>query len=333
MIKSYVNLYFRTSVLCLWAHCAWSLILPLLIGCIGNGDKEDSWSHYKAGGLFLAGTPSVSPDGSKIVFSSPRSGRGDIVRVNRDGSGRVTLAGSDDFEAVPVYSPDGTKIAYVREKQGDRHIWIMNSDGSRNLQLTFGRVLDDLVDFSPDGSGILFDRSVPTGGNGRSLKSYFMRVDGSGLQPRPAGVVERGKTSHDGKTLIQSVYDGASKSYEIISADREGSGRRLMGKGIYPVYSPDYRHIFYCSSPYASDLCVMDADGARSRVVPTPPGTKTAPRVSGKVLSLGVYIREEREPSVILVDIDNIEVLNVLRDAPMGAGDAIGPGPVDQRQR
>ncbi len=48
-------------------------------GCHGG---EDSWAHYQGGGNFSSGPPSWSPDGSKIVFSTPCSGHGDIVRVS-----------------------------------------------------------------------------------------------------------------------------------------------------------------------------------------------------------------------------------------------------------
>ena len=71
-------------------------LLPLLLLLMGCFSGDDSWAHYEGGGMFQAGPPVLSPDGSAVVFATPCSGRGDIVRVNRDGTGRVRLAASED---------------------------------------------------------------------------------------------------------------------------------------------------------------------------------------------------------------------------------------------
>src|SRR4051812_28053178 len=80
-------------------------VATILTGCPGGpgalvgGYGEDSWAHYAGGGMFNGGTPSMSPDGAAVVFSTPCSGHGDVVRVGRDGSGRVRLTKTDDYEA------------------------------------------------------------------------------------------------------------------------------------------------------------------------------------------------------------------------------------------
>lgn len=260
-----------------------TLFASILTGCNGGpgglvgGYGEDSWAHFEGGGIFDGGTPSMSPDGTTLVYSSPCSGRGDVVRVNRDGTGRVKLAGSDDYEAHPIYSPDGARIAYVREHAGDRHIWSMNSDGTGKTQLTFGGVLDDIGEFSPDGSRIHFDRSQQTGGGGRFPKPYVMQSDGKSLRPRPV-------------KPESVVKDG--------------------------VASPDGKHIYFVSRPYARDLCVRDADGARERILPAPDGYKTVPRFSpdGRTLLIGVLTKGQRMTHIALIDVTREEVAGVLRD-------------------
>ena len=106
--------------------------------------REDSWRHYKSGGSYPARTPSMSPDGSVIIFSSPRSGNGDIYQVNSDGSSPIRLTSDPSFETDPIFSPDGSSIAFARETNGCRHIWLMNRDGTNLKQLTFGSVLEDI---------------------------------------------------------------------------------------------------------------------------------------------------------------------------------------------
>lgn len=177
-----------------------TLLLAIATGC-DSGD--DSWAHYQAQHIYNGGSPSVSPDQSSVVFSSPTSGPGDIYRVAREGSTRLTR--SEEFEAQPCYSPSGDKIAYVRETGGWRHIWIMSADGSNQTQLTTGRALDDLVSFSADGRRIEFTRAMPSSGLGREAVSYSIDSDGSNLHEHSPGLYRARNdefVSADGSRLI-----------------------------------------------------------------------------------------------------------------------------------
>src|SRR6266852_3937728 len=46
-----------------------------------GADRGGRMERYSAGGSFIGGCPSISPDGSVIVYSSPRTGNGDIYKV------------------------------------------------------------------------------------------------------------------------------------------------------------------------------------------------------------------------------------------------------------
>ncbi|MBV9927783.1 MAG: PD40 domain-containing protein [Acidobacteria bacterium] len=58
--------------------------------------------------------PALSPDGSRVAFSSRREGKFSLYVVDVDGSGlrRVTDGPGDDSE--PAWSPDGSRLAFVR---------------------------------------------------------------------------------------------------------------------------------------------------------------------------------------------------------------------------
>src|SRR5688572_21148318 len=113
-----------------------SLIFAIT-GCFPAG--VDSWAHYSGGGHYPARTPCMSPDGSAIVFSSPRTGNGDIYQITRDGLSRVRLTESPAFETDPIFSPDGSTIAFTREVDHRRHVWLMDRSGLNQRQLTSGR--------------------------------------------------------------------------------------------------------------------------------------------------------------------------------------------------
>ena len=93
------------------------------------------------------GQPSMSPDGTMIVFSGFRAsgggsgrGRGEIFTMNADGSRIRALTQDDAIEGGPAWSPDGTKIIYWRQgfEEGKTSLWVMNPDGSEQHRIFEG---------------------------------------------------------------------------------------------------------------------------------------------------------------------------------------------------
>lgn len=124
--------------------------------------------------------PAVSPDGSKIAFSSDRSGQTMIYVMNADGSSpkRITFAGK--FNASPSWSPDGQRIAFAGWSQDHFDIFTMKADGSDMIRITSAKKAngrwaqnEDPV-FSPDGRFLMYT-SNRTGTN----QVYISNLDGS----------------------------------------------------------------------------------------------------------------------------------------------------------
>jgi Tol biopolymer transport system component len=116
--------------------------------------------------------PSISPDGSKIVWrrvlptgGNSSSGRNsEIFVMNRDGSDPMNMTNSPAFDGYPSWSPDGMKIAFASNRngktRGNFHIYIMDSDGSNVTKILDNDALveDARPIWSPDGSKIIFNR-------------------------------------------------------------------------------------------------------------------------------------------------------------------------------
>lgn len=70
------------------------------------------------------GHPHFSPDGSKIVFWSERSGNREVWIMNADGSEQVQLTINPAEDGGANWSPDGSKIIFRSDRTGNNDIWI-----------------------------------------------------------------------------------------------------------------------------------------------------------------------------------------------------------------
>src|SRR5262249_33479678 len=77
--------------------------------------------------------PRFSPDGSKIVFVSDRSGAKNVWIANADGSKLHAVTKSDRINfSSPIWSADGDYVIAARAGQ----LWMYHKDGGSGLQLT-----------------------------------------------------------------------------------------------------------------------------------------------------------------------------------------------------
>ena len=94
-------------------------------------------------------TPSISPDGAKVVWVNRNEGsKGEVYAMNTDGTGKVRITTNNESEGSPCWSPDGTRIFYSRggayysaNANGSGEAYFPTIMGSSNTGLSF----------SPDG--------------------------------------------------------------------------------------------------------------------------------------------------------------------------------------
>ena len=123
-----------------------------------------------------------SPDSTRLVFSSDRSGNLDLYLAGAEGgeAARITTSAAADTNAA--WSPDGRTIAFSSDRDGDRDVFVVASDGTRERQLTRNAAEDVVLDWQP-----LQDTQAPaatalpgTGVRGRALRLRYRVVDDSG---------------------------------------------------------------------------------------------------------------------------------------------------------
>jgi TolB protein len=195
----------------------------------------------KFGGTNLS--PAWSGDGTKLAFSSSRSGDPEIYIVDQTGGNlkRITSAKGPDVSPVWNRKTDA-QIAWVSGRTGLPQIYTMEADGT-NVQ----RLTDQGYAVSPAWSP-----------NGQFLTLAWTRHYGPGAPG-----------SED-----LYIMDVASK--QIVQLTHDG------GRNDFPSWSPDGRHIVFQSSRSGSEqIWSMLADGSNVKQL-TFSGKNTQPNWSWK---------------------------------------------------
>jgi Tol biopolymer transport system component len=235
----------------------------------GGGDLESSYyvhliNQDGTGETAVTGTeenysPSVSPDGQKILFTCNYQ---NLCTMNVDGTGRTTIfSQSSGFPPQASFSPDGTKIVFSNSNT----IYVMNADGSGAVSLG---VTGELPVWSPDRSKIAFDdyRDV-----------YVMHADGTGQTRVTDGAAPATNPSWspDGSRIAFSRLDSSQADVYSIRLDGTGETGLTTSPDFdgSPAWSPDGQKIAFGSTrdhvpadpgffdDYVSEVYVMNADG------------------------------------------------------------------------
>ncbi|QEE12797.1 Tol-Pal system beta propeller repeat protein TolB [Bartonella krasnovii] len=123
---------------------------------------------------------SYSPDGTQIVFSSDRSGKPQIYKMNADGSDIQRISLNEGSYSTPIWSPRGDYIAFTKQLSGQFSIGVMRPDGQGERILTTG-FHNEGPTWAPNGRVLMFFRKNP----GMGPKIYTIDITGRNERQLP----------------------------------------------------------------------------------------------------------------------------------------------------
>ncbi len=143
----------------------------------------------------------VSPDGSKIVFTSTRGGDLDLWTMNIDGSEQIQITFGLGYDGGAFFSPDGKKLVFRASRPksaeaiaeykdflskglvapSDMEIYTCNIDGSDLKQITHLGKANWAPYFTPSGDKIIFSSNHKSE-RGYDFNLFLINTDGKGLE-------------------------------------------------------------------------------------------------------------------------------------------------------
>lgn len=214
----------------------------------------------------IALSPSWSPDGRRIAYTSYRTGQPFLYERDLGSGADRLLSDRDGINITPSYSPDGRTVAFATTVAGNTQIATIGPEGLR--QHTRGRGFENLSPtWSPDGRRFAFvsDRLgepqiyvMAPGGEPRLVSEYTYGSRGYSTSPdwSPAGPVVAYHTRIGGRMQVAALnVDG-------------GRPRVLTERFTHedPSWAPDGRHLVLASPDReGGGLFVLDTVTGRIR--------------------------------------------------------------------
>ena len=193
--------------------------------------------------------PSVSPDGSRVIFTGDDTGRTQLYSRDLLGKRVVQLTHEPMTATSPNWSPDGKSIVYsALPPAADAYqIFVADSDGNRPRQLTHDAASGSTQPtFSPDGSRIAFIRGHQTtvqGPNGSEIellanRIWVMNADGSDQRALTEGPRDAYPQWLDSHVVLFARQDVARGTTMIRGASLDGLQQRTYSPATVHVIEP-----------------------------------------------------------------------------------------------
>jgi Tol biopolymer transport system component/predicted Ser/Thr protein kinase len=181
--------------------------------------------------------PHFSPDGSRVVFSSDRSGVYEVWTCAADGSNQAQLTRLRGYSGAPRWSPDGRTIAFDSSVEGQNEIFTIGADGGPAARITNHPGMDVVPTWSRDSRWIYFTS------------------DRSGAQ-------QIWKIPADGGTAVQMTRHGGVNAFESAEGRNLYYAKGIDAAGVWrvPIHGGDEQPLLkHPAARYWGYMDVTDA--------------------------------------------------------------------------
>ena len=230
-----------------------------------DGSHQRQLTHQNSISL----SPRISPDGSRLAFSSLTKTGWDILMFSVDLNRLVSFPHLGGTTLSPAWSPDGAKLALSSSRGGNSEIYVCDASGGSLHRMTTSKG----PDVSPAWNRKTGAQIAFVSGSTGLPQVYTMESDGTNQQRMTdQGYAVSPNWSPNGQFLalawIRKYGPGEPGSSDIYLMDIASKQWVQLthdgGRNDFPSWSPDGRHIVFQSSRSGKEeIWMMLADGTK----------------------------------------------------------------------
>jgi TolB protein len=216
-------------------------------------------------------SPHVSPDGSRLAFSSFTGSGWEIRMFSFDLNRLVSFPRFAGTNLSPAWSPEGGKLAFSSSRSGDPEIYVIDQSGGNLHRITTSKG----PDVSPVWNRKTGSQIAWVSGRTGLPQIYVMGSDGTNVQQvTDSGYAVSPSWSPNGQLLafswMRHYGPGAPGSEDIYIMDIVSKQWVQLthdgGRNDFPSWSPDGRHIVFQSNRSGSlQIWSMLANGTNQK--------------------------------------------------------------------
>ncbi|MBI3680106.1 MAG: PD40 domain-containing protein [Acidobacteria bacterium] len=231
-----------------------------------DGSGQRQFAQYRD----LCTMPSVSPDGSRIAFTTfTPNGPQILVHSTETGRRLPFLNPAASMNATLSFSPDGSKVIFASKVGGFAQLHLANPDGSGLQRLSNSRAIEVEPKINPKTGADV----VLVSGRSGPPQIYKMSLDGADVTRLTPGEGQASNPSWhpDGKHIAFSWtrgYEPGNWNVFIMDVTTMDFVQLTHGRGRNenPSWAPDGRHIVFASNRNGTmQIYTMLADGTEVR--------------------------------------------------------------------
>jgi TolB protein len=236
-----------------------------------DGNNQKQITHYNNTCI----TPSVSPDGTKLAFTTFATGNPSIFVFSLE-TGRKLLFYNQkvSLNATPNFAPDGKKILFASSANGYTNIFESDLDGSHLQRISNTRKIEVEPKVNPKtGTDIVF-----VSGRSGPQQIWRMSRDGTNAEMLTAGEGDASNPSwHPNGQIVAFAWTRGFEpgNFNIFLMDVASKGFTQLthgaGRNENPNWGPDGRHLVFSSnrSGGKTQIFTMLADGTHVQQLTT----------------------------------------------------------------
>jgi len=199
----------------------------------------------------LDGLPRWTPDGSKVVFCSERTGHYQLFEVGALGGAARPLRANAFVEYQADVSPDGRRLAFLSNAEGAEHLWLLErATGAARVLVRHGRkaILGN-PDWGPEGQRLVYSSNWRFG---HQIYVFDLpSVKETRISPMASGGCEP-RFHPDGRRVVYVSRGHLGSTSRLVEHGLTSGEERVLvdwpALNYDPAYSEDGREIAFASN-------------------------------------------------------------------------------------